>query len=128
MKKTKPLLFVCGGLMAIATLYGAIDLANSDSSGQLAELYVEKMPIEKPIKKDKEDVPLITEKDADKISKKEESKDEKQESRKRDKKNLTKKARPIVEPKEIEWESFSRKPINRKFKKTAAVIDTINPE
>ena len=39
MKSIKPLLLFCGGLMAIATLVGAIDYQQASKSGKLINLY-----------------------------------------------------------------------------------------
>jgi hypothetical protein len=120
MKKIKPLLFICCGLMAIATLYGAIDLAKSDTSGELAGLYSE-IPDDTIIPDEpKEEVSPLKKEDEIKDAEREVRKSEnfKKGNINNQKKNKLSREQSRAEINEkIEWESFSRKPINMKFKK-----------
>ena len=126
MKKIKPLLLACAGLMGIATLFGAYDLATSNSAGQLTNLYVEKDTVDqKPdIRKQEKNLPLVIKEEKKEADEKvlEEKPINKQ--KKSVKKEISKNKSELIEEKELEWESFSRKPINRRFKKAANVIDT----
>ncbi|HEX8332119.1 MAG TPA: hypothetical protein VF622_05825 [Segetibacter sp.] len=128
MKKIKPLLFVCGGLMGIATLYGAIDLATSNSSGKLAGLYAEEQHHEQKAQL-KDVVPVISEKEIgdekEVVEKKVDTQNEKH--TKQSKKQTFKHTQKKEETKELEWESFSRKPINMKFKKETTVTADTSP-
>lgn len=126
MKQTKAIIFICGGLMAIATIYGAIDLA---TSGELTNLYAEKP-----------EQPAVTETAAKEELKpaatevaREEQIVEKREVKKR-KKKAHKKAEFVVEQqveeteteeKEIRSEMFSRGAINKRPKKEITQVDTV---
>ena len=138
MKKIKPLVFICVGLMTIATLYGAIDLAKSNSSDELKDLYVEKTEEERPAetaekKIEKVAVAAVEEKGIVKmkekiIKKKEAKKLQKEINKSKEKEAYNKPVEEVIEAKkkkELEWESFSRKAVDRKFKKAKALTDSV---
>jgi hypothetical protein len=136
MKKIKPLVFICVGLMTIATLYGAIDLAKSNSKDDLKNLYVEKIEAEQQAEtKENIEVALkaIEEKEivtkGEKVIRKKETKKPKNKITKVVEKEVY--IKPVDEvivvkkKKELKWESFSRKAVDRKFKKNKVVVDTV---
>lgn len=137
MKKIKPLVFICAGLMAIATLYGAFDLAKAKVNNELDELYVEQKDHVKQVEKIKvekdEAAPTVVE---EKVLPKENQKTAVNKGVKKQKRKTTKPVpvevynKPVEEKielkeKELEWESFSRKAVNKKFKKVITQVDTV---
>ena len=133
MKKIKPLVFICAGLMTIATLYGAIDLAKSNSNNDLKDLYVEKDEVSLPAEKIELALPAVEEKETVNKEEKATSKKEAKKAKKKINKVIEKGSynKPVEEikevkkKKELEWESFSRKAVDRKFKKAKVFTDSV---
>jgi hypothetical protein len=132
MNKTKPVIFICGGLMAIATLYGAIDLA---TSGELTEMYVEKIEEPKQEKIEKVEVaPAVVEKEIANEEKKVATK----KITKKPKKKIIKEEiviaksdvekETVIEEDEFRWEKFSRGAVNKRIRKEIVKVDSVKNE